>query len=216
MSRPKLPPGEACYLCGERAERRERDSDRIETGKYVCKHHYNLNYDTNVRIKDPNNTNNLLKSIGNRRTGNQNPNSTNAKGDKGEELLCIWKKFNNLNKVNDNYSIRSPIDCIDEKTGLLYQVKIAYYNSINRCWNQSFKNLHDSISKGFRFKNLFLFCISEGEMRTLRAYEIPEKEVIKRLSITIVENPSRITWYGIYRLENKEELKKLNEIWEEL
>jgi len=61
-----------------------------------------------------------LYEIGNRRTGNQDPNSNYAKGDRGEELLCRWKGYTNLNKKNNNYVSR--IDCLDEKTGLYYQV----------------------------------------------------------------------------------------------
>ncbi len=203
----------SCDRCGgnfgelERLGRtplKEYDEKRDWTGNWDC---YNC-----YEKYDPNSQRNVKKSLADHRTGNLNPNSSQEKGDKGEYLLCKWKGFKNLNEEHDNYSF--PIDCIDEKTGLYYQVKIAYYNPKKRCWSQNFKNLHNSIIRGFRFKSLFIFCVSEDGKRIERIYEISEKEVICRTGVAIVKNPSRgVQWYEQYRLEDKDELEKVNDIW---
>lgn len=99
-----------------------------------------------------------------------------------------------------------------------YQVKIAYYNSANKRWSQNFGSIQYLSIKGFRFKSLFLFCISEDGKRVEMVYEIPEEDIIFRLGITVVKNscPSRVAWYEQYIFEDKGELKKLNELWQKM
>jgi len=162
---------------------------------------------------------NIMKSIGDRRTGNLDPNSPSAKGDKGEELLCRWKRYTNLNKKHDNYTIRR--DCLDEDIGLYYQAKIASYDHTYKRWPHDFRNLQNSIWLGFRFKSLFLFCISEDGKRIERIYEIPEEEVIKGSGISIVKYRTsgllyKNGWYEQYMFKDEEELKKVNEIWQRI
>lgn len=48
-----------------------------------------------------------------RRTNNLDPNSSHAKGDKSQELVCELYGWEDLNKKNNNYT--SPIDCCDPK-----------------------------------------------------------------------------------------------------
>ena len=201
-----LYPGNAC---------REKNKDNKETGEWVCIRHWGRDYGRH----NPNSKDNIIKSLGDRRMGNLDPNSNLAKGDRGEELLCRWKGYTNLNKKNDNYKF--PIDCLDENTGEYYQVRSAYYNPINRLWGQDFKTLQDSIRQGFRFKSLFLFCISKDGKVVKRVYEIPEKEIMNRTSINIHDNPTDswgdpITpWYDQYKNKN-EDIKKINEIWKDI
>lgn len=89
---------------------------------WVCNRHWGRDY----QKYECNSQWNIIKSLGDRRTGNLRSDSEQQKGDNGEELLCIWKGYTNLNRENDNYE--SPIDCVDKNTGLHYQAKIAHYN----------------------------------------------------------------------------------------
>lgn len=180
--------------------------DKNGKNKWICvRHHQRYN---------PNSQHNLIKSVADRRTGNLCPNSEQAKGDKGEELLCTWKGYINLNKKFDNY--RTRIDCLDENTGEYYQVKIVYYSSVRKRWDQDFTLLQNSISEGYRFKTLYLFCISEDGLIVERLYEIPEKDIRSRsCHIAIYEN-SINSWYEQCRFTDKDELKKLNDIWKEI
>lgn len=49
----RIPPGKTCYRCGKKAERRERDNKRIETGKYICLKCYDINYKYGITYKKP-------------------------------------------------------------------------------------------------------------------------------------------------------------------
>ena len=67
---------------------------------------------------------------------------------------------------------------------------------------------------------MFFLCISKDGKNIERIYEIPEKEIIDRGSISITINPtdahgnSIIPWYEEYRIIHDEVLKKINEIWQ--
>lgn len=193
----------------------EKDKNGNETGEWICANHYRRDY----QRYSSNSTNNIIRSISDRRIGNLDPNSPQAKGDKGENLLCEWKGYTNLNKKLDNYTVRR--DCLDEKTEEYYQAKIAYYNEKNRYWHQDFRNIQDSVSLGFRFKSLFLFCISEDGKIVERVYEIPEKEANNIAEIKIVKYRKNGLlyedgWYEKYRLKDENEMKKINEIWKKM
>lgn len=184
---------------------REYDEKGDWTGNWDCPSCYEK--------YDPNSLSNTKKSVAGRRTGNIDQSSTSGKGYKGEKLLCKWKGFINLNDEDNNYN--SPIDCQDPVTKLYYQAKIAYYDPVNERWSQDLRNIQNLSIKGFVFKSLFLFCISEDGNEVEMVLEIPEEDVIVRMGIFVAKNPSpsRIQWYKQYVLENKSELKKLNEIW---
>lgn len=187
--------------------RRQRDKNGEETGGWTCISCYQKDY--NIR---PGCGHDLKKSLRNHRTGNLDPKSTQAKGDMGEELLCRWKGFTNLNKKYDNYN--SHIDCIDKNTGSYYQAKIAYYDLMYNRWPQNFKNICSSIMEGFRFRSLFLFCISNDGKIVERVYEISEKEIISRQTISIHKIRGISAWHDRYRILDENELLRLNEIWE--
>lgn len=120
-----------CDRCGKHFSkvgwgnpRREYDKNGNPTGRWVCLVcHY------------------ALKSK--RRTGDQDPNHSNVKGDKCQKLACL--EFGWKNKENDNYIF--PIDCLDPKTGLFHQIKGRWYDPIERCWR--FGNL-----EGEQFKKI--------------------------------------------------------------
>lgn len=209
-----------CYRCikdGKTIEesqlhnpRREKDKDGNETGEWICINHWSRDY----QRYNPESQENLIKSLRYNRTNNLDPNSCQAKGNNGEELLCQWKGFTNLNKKYDKYNTR--IDCIDEKTGIYYQAKTSFYDQKHLSWDASTKYIQDSILKGFRFKSLFLFCISKDGSIVVRIYEIPEKELLVKKGVYISKNPKDSSWYEKYRITDKEELKIVNNIWKNI
>lgn len=89
----------------------------------------------------------IMKSIANRRIGNQNQNHSNTKGDKSQELACLEFGWKDLNKENNNYCF--PIDCLDPKTESFHQVKGRWYDHIEMRWN--FGNLEREWIKKISF-----------------------------------------------------------------
>lgn len=188
--------------------RRECDKDGNPTGKWDCP--------TCYQKYDPNSTYNILKPLGKRRKGYQDPNHGNTKGDKIQELARIEFGWIDLNKERDNYM--SPIDFFDPKTGLFYQVRGRWYDPKDRSWR--FADL-----KGERIKNyedMVCYCMSNDGKRVERIYIIPFWEIEKRTCISIMKNPTNcvgipiIPWYEKYRVIEEKELYKANEIWKEI
>ncbi len=128
----KLPPGTKCYICGKEAKRRERNKDGGETGKYVCIEHYKKEYYQNILKNDPNSQANIMKSLRNYRTGNQDPKHESTKGEQDVDMICELYGYKNLNRKYNN--LATPLDCLDEETGLYYQVQGRRYSSIYKCW----------------------------------------------------------------------------------
>lgn len=62
----------------------------------------------------PHSRNNIVKSLRDCRTGNQDPASNQAKADKSQELACKLYGWVDLNKENDNHNY--PVDCYDPNT----------------------------------------------------------------------------------------------------
>lgn len=182
-----------------------------DNGKWLCKKCYDRDYQKN----NPNSTNNTIKSLANCRTKNQDPNSSNAKGDKIQKLINILENFECLNERLDNFT--TPIDSIDPKTGLKYQIKGKWIK--NRRW--CYECLEKEWNK--EFHSIFLCCVSEDGNIVERIYKIPKNEITelrKRNSITIYKNQLRrsktLYWYEKYRITNKEYIKEANEIWKQL
>lgn len=195
----KLRPGNA---------RREYDGKEEWTGRWLCEKCGNKR-----RQKLPNSQNNSMKQLRNTRTGNQDPSSSQAKGDNSQELTCILYGWEDLNKKYDNYSF--PIDCYDPKTGLYHQVRGRHYNSTYQLW--SFGHLEREWKK--KYGDMVCFCKSKDGKIIERIYKFPEKEIMVRTGINIVKNPtdthgnSIIPWYEKYRIIDGDELKKANDIW---
>lgn len=190
---------------------RERNKDWEFTGRYIC----DICYNTDRHRYDPNDSNNIRKSIANRRTGNTYPNSHNAKGDKSQELACIEFGWEDLNKKDDNYGSR--IDCYDHKKYLFHQVRGKWYDPVNKCWK--FGSLEREWHK--EFEDMVLYCISNDGKRIERIYIIPHWEINERKGITIYKYNSigimyENGWYEQYRITNKEEIEKSNNIWESI
>lgn len=183
---------------------RERDTEGNCTGRWLCERHNSIH-----RQKLPNSRHNIIKSLANCRTGNQDPNSNHTKGNNSQELACKWKGWVDLNIENDNY--RTPIDCYDPKTGLYYQIKSALYDSLERSWHQNWENVHNT-----DFVSLIFLCKSKDGKIIERIYEFPKKDVIISKSVNIFKHPSKGGWYKKYRVTDESELKKVNDIWKDI
>lgn len=201
-----------CDICGIKFEVavghpcREYNKERDWTGKWLCKNCYN----TKDYNKRPNCTHAIIKSLTDRRTGNQYPNSSNAKGDKFQKVTCIWLDVDDLNIINDNYI--SPIDhSRHPKLGII-QTNGRFYDSYNQWWQLVTKR---SIKKDF--DNLVFYCASKDGNIIERIYIFPRTEILKRQTITIVKNPSKGSlWYEQYRVTDEETIKKVNDIWKKI
>lgn len=208
--------GIKCYICGgdnltTKTAFSEGDEKGYRTGRWLCKKCYNK-----VQNDKPDSCNNLLKSVSDRRTGNQNPDSPNAKGDLGEKLTCIWKGVDNLNDINDDY--HSPIDhSPDPITRIIYQTKISWYKSTYKYWKNCLeRELHKE------FDQLIFYCISKDGKIVERIYIFPKNEIIKRTGISIYKNPTDcsgdpiIPWYEKYRIIDEKIINEINEIWKKI
>ena len=172
----------------------------------MCKNCYN----TRDYNKRSNCAHAIMKSLTDRRTGNQDPNSSNAKGDKFQKVTCIWLDVDDLNIINDNY--RSPIDHSSHPKLGIIQTNGRFYDSYNQFWQLVTKR---SIKKDF--DNLVFYCASKDGKIIERIYIFPRTEILKRHTITIVKNPSKGSlWYEEYRVTDEETIKKVNDIWKKI
>lgn len=195
---------------------REYDKNGNWTGKWICNKCY--------QKFSPNSGLNIMKTLRDRRTNNQDPNHSNAKGDLFQELTCRWRStistipVEDLNIKLDNYKI--PIDhSWDSELGIL-QTKGRLYYPIERYWNIDIRNLQSEESS--KFDNLIFYCASKDGKTIDRIYIILKKEIMKRSSITICKNPtdrwgnSITPWYEQYRVKDEETINKVNDIWEQI
>lgn len=174
----------------------ERDDLGNRTGKRLCTECYNKNYYKNTKY-DPNNVNNIKKPLADYRTGNLNPDSTNAISLIFEDVTCKAKGVKNLNIENNNFC--SPIDHSPDIEGKIYQTKYSVYNNKRKSWKFGFKK--NEIKKKFDF--IICYCVNENLGHIIRVYIFPKFEIMKRDTIDIYEDPSRGGWYENYRFDNK-------------
>lgn len=188
---------------------KEKDKDEKKTGAWICHKHWKRDYEKN----NPDSYSNIIKSMSNSRIDNLDPNSPKGKADKAQELACELYGYVDLNKKYDNYSVG--IDCLDEKTGLLYQIRGRRYSPGYGKW--SFGHFEGEIYKDY--EDMILFCFSNDRNIVERIYRIPfEKEIKqKRNGITIYKNPSKgDMWYEQYRVKDEKEIKMANDIWKKI
>ncbi len=206
-----------CSRCGISFDKtaghplREYDKEGNWTGKWDCINCYEK--------FDPNSKGNIIKSIGNRRTENLDPNSSQAKGDIFEELTCRWRStvstvpVENLNKKNDNYTRGTPIDhTIDSELGII-QTQGRLYDPYNTRW--SFSGIEREWKK--KFDVMICYCANKDKTLIERIYIIPFKKEIKdkRKSIGIYKNPNTWPpWYERYRIKDKKILDHVNKIYQ--
>lgn len=175
---------------------------KICTG-YLCENCY--------KIHDPNSNRNIMKSVANYRTGNQNPAHEITKAIKSQKLACILYGWTDLNKENDNSEV--PIDCHNPKTGSYHQVQGRYYNSERGLWRSNdFKREQKK-----KFETIVCFYFSEDGKIVERIYKFPENVVKNKGSATIIKNPVKgAHWYEHYRITDEEKLMEANRIWTQI
>lgn len=178
--------------------------NKVWTRRWNCSSCYNK--DRYHKGKD---TTSLIKSMRPCRMGNQNI-STNAEGNKVQELACRLYEWEDLNKKYDNY--KYPLDCYDSKMESYHQVQGACYSS-DGYW--PFRGFKDEWEK--MFKNMYCFCFSKKWKIIERIYIFPKEEILIRTGTSIVKNPSKgKIWYDQYRVRDEEILRKANEIWKDI
>lgn len=176
--------------------------------KYLCRSCYDKDRYINGETYS-----NIIKLMRPCRTGGKNPNSTQVFGDNVLELACILYGWEDLNKKHDNYTTGTPIDCYDPKTGLYHQVQGRYYESDYRRWSLGH---FEREWKKKKYENMVGFCISEEGLIVERIYKFQWKEIAERMCATIIKNPCRGGWYEKYRITDKDEIKRANDIWEKI
>lgn len=201
-----------------------RDIDEVgkPTKKYVCKRHYGIDYQRYV----PNSNNNIIKSLADRRIGNLRD-EKQILADNCQELTCMIFCTEDLNKKLDNYSCPydhsiitkgivmtiggKPIDLF----GKIPQTKGRHYDPKYGIWNTDISN--DYYKK---FDILIFYCVSKDGNVIERMYIIPKEKM--NMSISIVKNPIDrwgnivISKYEQYRITDKEQLSKVNDIWKNI
>lgn len=174
------------------------------TGKYICESCHGKkkyrNGETNA---------NLIKEMSDHRTNNLDPNSSQAKGDKFEELTSKWRGIKMLSKELDNY--RLPYDhSRDSELGII-ETKGRLYDPIDDNWDATIFNSHIK-----EFDYLIFYCANKDGKVIERIYIFPIAEIIERGCVAIYRNPSKGLWYEKYRIIDEEIIKKINEIWKEI
>jgi len=204
--------------------RRVTDKVGNKTDEWVCSIH-GLRYYNH----SPDGILTLQKSLRDRRLGIQDPESPNAKGDKGELLTEKVFGIKRLSIENDHYNgpldhppiLNSIIINIGGKlvdlSEKIPQTKIAYYSrDVGTSGGWYFKYRTTEYNKPYDI--MILWCVSEDGLNIERGYIIPKLEIKKRTSVAIVKNPSKgVQWYIPYRIEDKVLIdKKANNSWKEI
>lgn len=184
-------------FCLEWHPRKEYDNKGDWTGKWICTSCYAHDwYHTDYKYRQDC-TNNIIKGLANRRTGNVNPNSNQAKGDIFQVLTCIVHRVKDLNIINDNFN--SPIDHSRDPIYGILQTKGAIYNSTYEMW---VFDIHRESNK--EFDHLIAYCASIGMKKILRVYVFPKKDIFMRTSTSIsISSNHKIHWYDKFRVKEE-------------
>lgn len=208
-----------------RNARQDISEDGKKTNRYVCMHHYGVNYGRYV----PNSRNNIIKSLRDRRTGSLKDEG-NILGDNCEELTEKWLGAKRLATKYDKYSMlpldHDPIQkhilaMIGNKLVDLYgkvpQTKGRHYSPTGGYWSASTVREYNK-----KFDILILYCVSEDGKTVERIYIFPREDIITISGTTIYKSPTDcagdpiIGIYEKYRIVDQEQLKKVNNIWKDI
>ncbi len=192
----KLRPGNA---------RRVYNDKGYWTGKWFCVGCNNIYY----QKFNPNSTQNIIKSLRDRRLENQDLNHSNTKGDRFQKVTCELFEVEDLNVKYDNYIF--PIDHSRHPTLGILQTKGRLFNSIEGWWMAKLEREYYK-----EFDNLIFYCTDRHGKIIERIYIIPKEEIIKRTYIRIYKENSRSDnpWYEKYRIKDDDILRRANEIYE--
>lgn len=193
-----------CDRCGDKLiphinALREHNKEWNWTGRWICRECRNKDYYRETE-----------SFITNRRSGNQDPNSSNEKGDNFEELTCLWREIKRLSLEEDNYTL--PIDHSKDPELGIVQTKGRLYSTDYRKWDVG--SLDHEWFKEFDY--MIFYCASADGKTIDRIYIFPWEEVLRRTSIGIYTNPARIGWYENYRVRDENVLRKVNKLWKEI
>lgn len=163
-----------------------------------------------------------MKSLANRRTGNQSPTHNNTIGDLFQKLTCEWRStvsiipVEDLNEKLDNYL--SPIDHTPDSELGIIQTKGKLFDSYNRYWG--FGDFEGERLKEFDCS--ICYCTDKSGRYIERIYIFPKEIIVEISSVIIYKNPTnsqgkiKIPWYEKYRVTDKDELRKVDKIWKEI
>lgn len=207
-----------CYGCGISFENsiesplKECNEYHKWTGRWDCRKCWGK--------YDPNSTNNIRKLLRDHRAGNLR-NLEHIKGDLFQELTCRYRStvsiilVEDLNKKLDNYT--SQIDHTPDSELGIIQTKGKLFNRLSSgaYGGWLFGNFKGEWHK--EYDHAICYCASEDGKGIERIYIFSSWEIIGRLTINIVKNPSRhIPWYEKYRITEEETLNKVNQIWKQI
>ncbi len=193
---------------------RDTDKKGDKVDKWVCKRHSLRNYH---RYDSDSNTN-LKKSMSAHRTGNLRYGRF-IFGDICEDITHKWLGAKKLSVEKDNY--RLPLDHARIPKGVSVMIgdklvdlseKVPQTKGINyihtyKRWDARIVNDHHK-----RFDVLILYCANNDGKIIERTYIFPYSEIIKRTNITIYMYDSKRNWYESFRVTDKEDTKKVNDI----
>lgn len=187
--------------------RKEYDEKRKWTGNWDCP--------TCYRRYDPNSIDNIRKEMTDIRLG-VGQDSETAKGEEDVNIVCEVFEYVNLNKKCNSYN--TPIDCLDEKIGLLYQVQGRRYNPDRGDW--PFNGFEREWYK--EYESMICLCRNSDGSIIEEIYIFPSWIIIGKMGVDIYKSPMNtagtspiIPWYEEYRIKGKKRediLKKANDI----
>ena len=205
-------PTHSCDRCGKSFDDIEK-SGRSPIKEYDNNGNWTGRWDCNAcwQKYDPNGST-VLKKVADSRTGNLDISSQKSKGDIDIDVICKLYGYIDLNKKYDNHI--TPIDCLDEKTELLYQVRGICYDPINKRWEPN--DLEREWYK--EYEDMIIVCKNKNGNIIERIYRFPLwiiiGEEIKRIGIYKYRTSELLYengWYEDYRVSD-EEVIKANEI----
>lgn len=198
------------------------DENGKKIDEWVCYIHYKRNYSHN----NPDSTDNLKKRLAHRRTGNLNDHK-HILGDNCEDLTDKVFGAKRLGIENDKYNL--PYDHYPITKGVSITIGgklVDLSGKIPQTKGASFTKdigIRGGWHFGYRiveYKKLYdimiLWCMSENGMSIEDGYIIPKKIIVLGKSVTIVKNPIRSVKYKQYKITDKELLKKVNDIWQNI
>lgn len=199
----------ACHECWKDEQRsnthkiREKQIERKKCAKCginevcakgLCKTCYSSYYYHNVEKIDPDSSRNIKKSLANSRTGNLGRHTENGKSVIGQWIGAKTLGLKDLNIEKNNFAESIDLSPHPELGNIGVMTKTSKYGE----WPFGY-------IENLSFDNLLTLCMDNNKLwRCVEmAYIIPVCEFRNRSGFSIIKNPSRITWYHTYRVDEK-------------
>lgn len=169
---------------------------------YLCYKCWMHDYHNNVQKLDPNNTNNIIKSMSAYRIG-IGKYTNNGFGILGEATIAKEKKLEICCLHNDNFNFK--FDLLDPVQGRIQsKIRTPIYGN----WSARIDNIHN-------FDVLYFLCANEQMENIIKVYVIPEEYIHDITTVGIRGNPIYGSKYDQFRLDKSEE-KKYNDAFRSL